>query len=144
MPAFGPDQITTSDMDVLIRYLKDEYVKERRDKAAHSREYFIRFCNRFRRRSINKLRWVLGAKRSIFDVRRQNPLPPFRGAAFLTVFAALSPLLPRGSRLCPIPVQMPLGTAPGTGSWSPGGTRRGERHNTRAATLNNFRRIVPT
>ena len=35
MPAFGPDQITTSDMDVLIRYLKDEYVKERRDETAH-------------------------------------------------------------------------------------------------------------
>ena len=25
MPAFGPDQITRSDLEVLIRYLKDDY-----------------------------------------------------------------------------------------------------------------------
>jgi ubiquinol-cytochrome c reductase cytochrome b subunit len=35
MPAFGPDQITPSDLDVLIRYLKDEYVKARPDETAH-------------------------------------------------------------------------------------------------------------
>ncbi len=35
MPAFGPDQITPSDLDVLIRYLKDEYVKARPDEIAH-------------------------------------------------------------------------------------------------------------
>ena len=29
MPAFGPDQITSSDLDVLIRYLKDDYAKAR-------------------------------------------------------------------------------------------------------------------
>jgi hypothetical protein len=35
MPAFGPDQIPPSDLDVLIRYLKDEYVKARPDEIAH-------------------------------------------------------------------------------------------------------------
>jgi ubiquinol-cytochrome c reductase cytochrome b subunit len=35
MPAFGPDQITSSDLDVLIRYLKDEYVKAHPDESAH-------------------------------------------------------------------------------------------------------------
>ena len=27
MPAFGPDQIISSDLDVLVRYLKDDYAK---------------------------------------------------------------------------------------------------------------------
>ncbi len=27
MPAFGADQLTASDLDVLIRYLKDDYPK---------------------------------------------------------------------------------------------------------------------
>jgi mono/diheme cytochrome c family protein len=35
MPAFGPDQIASSDLDVLIRYLKDEYVKAHPDETAH-------------------------------------------------------------------------------------------------------------
>jgi ubiquinol-cytochrome c reductase cytochrome b subunit len=34
-PAFGPDQITSSDLDVLIRYLKDEYVKARAEQTSH-------------------------------------------------------------------------------------------------------------
>ncbi len=35
MPAFGPDQILSSDLDTLVRYLKDDYAKPPATAAAH-------------------------------------------------------------------------------------------------------------
>ena len=34
MPAFGPDQIISSDLDALVRYLKDDYAKPAADATA--------------------------------------------------------------------------------------------------------------
>ena len=48
MPAFGPDQIISSDLDVLVRYLKDDYAKPRRQRDGSSRRLAAAVA-RFRR-----------------------------------------------------------------------------------------------
>jgi hypothetical protein len=35
MPAFGDDQITSGDLEALIRYLKDDYAKPAASSGAH-------------------------------------------------------------------------------------------------------------
>jgi hypothetical protein len=35
MPAFGIDQITTSDLDALVRFIKDDYPRAERTETAH-------------------------------------------------------------------------------------------------------------